>query len=158
LIRVAVTKPDATSYLILQGLARVELEETVRRKPYRVERIRPLQAPQGNPDALAELTTKLRALTAQRIQQGVSWTPLAIKSGVSLEETPQLEALAANSLQYFLTYLNQLDEPGQIADLVACTLLPKANERQTVLEHVDLESRLHCVIRLLSAEIQHHKE
>src|SRR6516162_8902811 len=45
LIRVSVGHRDGTSDLILQGLARVELEETVRYKPYRIQRIKPLQAP-----------------------------------------------------------------------------------------------------------------
>src|SRR6266849_10021499 len=40
LIRVSVGHRDGTSHLILQGLARVELEETVRYRPYRVQRIR----------------------------------------------------------------------------------------------------------------------
>ena len=42
LIRVSVGHRDGTSHLILQGLARVELEGTVRYKPYRIQRIRPL--------------------------------------------------------------------------------------------------------------------
>src|SRR5438034_1301972 len=36
LIRVSVAHKDGTSHLILQGLARVKLAETVRYKPYRV--------------------------------------------------------------------------------------------------------------------------
>src|SRR6187402_1701174 len=43
LIRVSVGHQDGTSHLILQGLTRVELVETVRTKPYRVASIRPLQ-------------------------------------------------------------------------------------------------------------------
>src|SRR6185436_12827923 len=44
LIRASVLKKDGTSNLILQGIARVELAETVRSKPYRVARIRPLKS------------------------------------------------------------------------------------------------------------------
>src|SRR5712671_6398465 len=44
LIRVSVDHEDGTSHLILQGLTRVELCQTVQYKPYRVQRIRPLQA------------------------------------------------------------------------------------------------------------------
>src|SRR5512140_3675702 len=43
LIRVSVGHRDGTSHLVLQGLARVELQETVRYKPYRVQRIRLLE-------------------------------------------------------------------------------------------------------------------
>src|SRR5512144_1341665 len=42
LIRVSVGHRNGTSHLILQGLTRVELEETVRYKPYRVQKIRAL--------------------------------------------------------------------------------------------------------------------
>ena len=42
LIRVSVGHKDGTSHLILQGLTRVEIEETVRVKPYRVVRVRPI--------------------------------------------------------------------------------------------------------------------
>src|SRR5438132_13531561 len=41
LIRVSVGHRDGTSHLILQALARVDLAETVRYRPYRVERISP---------------------------------------------------------------------------------------------------------------------
>src|SRR5207247_9842745 len=45
LIRVSVAHRDGTSHLILQGLTRVELQETLRYKPYRVQRIRPFKTP-----------------------------------------------------------------------------------------------------------------
>src|SRR5260370_30605446 len=45
LIRASVGHRDGTSHLILQGIARVELEQAVRYKPYRIQRIRPLQSP-----------------------------------------------------------------------------------------------------------------
>src|SRR2546423_356675 len=45
LIRVSVGHKDGTSPLFLQGLTRVELQDTVRYKPYRVQRIRALKTP-----------------------------------------------------------------------------------------------------------------
>src|SRR3979411_1417729 len=47
LIRVSVGHRDGTSHLILQGLARVELAEAVRYKPYRIQRIRGVETPPG---------------------------------------------------------------------------------------------------------------
>jgi len=41
LIRVSVGHKDGTSHLILQGITRVELGESVRTRPYRIQRIRP---------------------------------------------------------------------------------------------------------------------
>src|SRR6266516_6286350 len=43
LIRVSVAHQDGTSHLVLQGLTRVELIDTVQTRPYRVANIRPLQ-------------------------------------------------------------------------------------------------------------------
>src|SRR6202051_759705 len=40
LIRVSVGHRDGTSHLILQGIARVEVGETVQRKPYRMHNVR----------------------------------------------------------------------------------------------------------------------
>src|SRR5476651_219302 len=45
LIRVSVGHQDGTSHLVLQGIARVQLAETVRYRPYRVQRVRPLESP-----------------------------------------------------------------------------------------------------------------
>src|SRR5207245_3186496 len=45
LIRVSVGHRDGTSHLILQGLLRVELQETLRYKPYRIQRVRPIKTP-----------------------------------------------------------------------------------------------------------------
>src|SRR5260221_12040226 len=42
LIRAAVEHDDGASHLILQGLARLRVGTTVRYKPYRVQRVRPL--------------------------------------------------------------------------------------------------------------------
>ena len=157
LIRVAVTRPDKTSYLIVQGLARVELEEAVRRRPYRVHQIRPLQAKDNDSAALAGLTAHLRDLVAQRLEQGIQ-PPLELKNALQAEDSGNFESLAAYSLQHFLKYLYKLDDPGQVADLVSCTLLPKAEERQAILETVDVENRLHQVIYFLMAEIQREKK
>jgi Lon protease-like protein len=157
LIRVAVTRPDKTSYLIVQGLARIELEEAVRRRPYRVHQIHPLQAKESDSAAVESLTAHLRDLVAQRLEQGIA-PPVELKNALQAEDSGHFESLAAYSLQHFLKYLAKLDDPGQVADLVSCTLLPKAEERQMVLETVELENRLHQVIYFLMAEIRREKK
>src|SRR6184192_2925542 len=60
LIRVSVGHRDGTSHLILQGLARVEIENTVRYKPYRVNRIRALPTPPCDNVAVDALLAKVR--------------------------------------------------------------------------------------------------
>src|SRR5438445_4246967 len=66
LIRVSVGHRDGTSHLILQGLARVELEEAVRYKPYRVQRIRPLQTPPCDNVRVDAVIARMRELLQAR--------------------------------------------------------------------------------------------
>ena len=153
LIRVAVTRADATSYLILQGLARVVLEDAVRRRPYRVHRMHPMENQEDSLLSLKALTRNLRSLVARRIEQGLS-LPEPIKPLVSDLDSEQWNSMTAQSLQHFIQYLDQLEDAGQIADLVTCTLLPNPQQRQTVLETIKVESRLRQVIDFLKAEIQ----
>ena len=153
LIRVAVTRPDATSYLILQGLSRVVLEDAVRRRPYRVHRMHPMENQEDSLTSLKALTRRLRSLVARRIEQGLS-LPEPIKPMVSDLDSDQWNSMTAQSLQHFIQYLDQLEDAGQIADLVTCTLLPNPQQRQTVLETIKVEPRLRQVIDFLKAEIQ----
>ncbi len=64
----------------------------------------------------------------------------------------------AYSLEHILQYLSNLDNPDQIADIVSCTLLTVAIERQKILETVDLEDRLKTLIHFLMEEIRKHGE
>src|SRR5207237_10012705 len=71
LIRVSVGHRDGTSHLILQGIARVELEQAVRYKPYRIQRIRPLETPPCDNVKVDALVAKVRELLEERIQLGL---------------------------------------------------------------------------------------
>src|SRR5256714_10210253 len=71
LIRVSVGHRDGTSHLILQGLARVELKEAVRYKPYRVQRIQPLETPPCDNVKVDALVAKVRELLEERIELGL---------------------------------------------------------------------------------------
>src|SRR5438876_1048997 len=80
LIRVSVQHSDETSHLILQGLTRVELEETVRYKPYRVQRMRPLRTPPCDTVAAHALVAKVRELLQERIDLGLPFPPFPAAS------------------------------------------------------------------------------
>jgi len=139
LIRVSVGHRDGTSHLILQGLTRVGLEETVRYKPYRVHRIRSLQTPPCDTVAADALLARVKELLEERIKLGLPFPPLPTISQPSSEE--------------ILSYLDSISDPEQAADLVSCAILPGAAERQSILETVDVEARLRRLIQFLQAEI-----
>jgi Lon protease-like protein len=144
LIRVSVRHRDGTSHLILQGVARVELEQTVRYKPYRIQRIRSLQTPPCDSVAADALLAKVRELLEERIKLGLPF--------------PSLPTVAQPSAKEILNYLDTIADPEQAADLVSCAVLPEAAERQTLLEIADVETRLRRLIQFLLAEIRKERK
>jgi ATP-dependent Lon protease len=147
LIRVSVAHRDGTSHLILQGLTRVELEEPVRYRPYRVQRIRPLESPPCNGVVVDALLAKVRELLGERVKLGLPFplpfTQKATSNGLPADIAPK----------EVLGYLDKLTDPEHVADLVSCAVLPGSFERQTILETVNLEARLKRLIHFLMAEI-----
>lgn len=147
-IRVSVGHRDGTSHLILQGIARVTLAETIRIRPYRVARIQPLSPPPCDRVAADALLAKVRELLQERFALGL---PFPLLSPSPEANPPQL------SIKEVLGYLDSIADPEQAADLVSCAVLPDAGERQTLLETVDVESRLLRLIQFLLEEIRNHR-
>src|ERR1700687_4209599 len=87
LIRVSVGHRDGTSHLILQGLARVEMQEAVRYRPYRIQRVRPLQTPLCDNVTVDALVEKMRELLEERIELGLPF-PFPVMS----PDTPEKAA------------------------------------------------------------------
>jgi uncharacterized protein len=155
LIRVSVGHRDGTSHLILQGVARVELEETVRYKPYRIHRVRPLHTPPCDTVAADALLAKVRELLEERIKLGLPF-PFPVMSQSKQEASAP--APPAFSPKEILSYLDSIADPEQAADLVSCAVLPGATERQMILETIDVETRLRRLIQFLLAEIRNRRK
>jgi ATP-dependent Lon protease len=150
LIRISVGHRDGTSHLILQGLARVELAEAVRYKPYRIQRIRPLATPPCDNVTVDALVAKVRELLSERFDLGLPFpypvmSPAASKSSSGPFSPPAKEVMH---------YLDSVTDAEQAVDLVSCAVLPRAVERQAILETVDVEARLRRLIHFLLAEIR----
>src|SRR5436853_242305 len=154
LIRVSVGHKDGTSHLILQGLARVELEEAVRYKPYRIQRIRPLETPPCDNVKVDALVAKVRELLEERINLGLPF-PFPVMSPKKTNSTPAPPSFSPKEI---LNYLDSITDPEQAVDLVSCAVLPGAEERQSILETVDVEVRLRRLIHFLLAEIRNKRK
>jgi Lon protease-like protein len=155
LIRVSVGHRDGTSHLILQGLARVELEDAVRYKPYRIQRIRALHTPPCDNVKVDALVAKVRELLEERIALGLPF-PFPVMSPAQPESSKTTSP--SFSPKEILTYLDSITDPEQAADLVSCAVLPGAAERQSILETVDVEARLRRLIHFLLAEIKNKRK
>jgi ATP-dependent Lon protease len=152
LVRVSVGHRDGTSHLILQGIARVELEETLRCKPYRVHRIKTLRTPPCDSVAADALLAKVRELLQERVKLGLPF-PFPV-----MPPTPAKDESGGPATPFspkeILSYLDSIEDAEQAADLVSCAVLPDAGERQTILETIDVETRLRRLIQFLLAEIR----
>lgn len=152
LIRVSVGHNDGTSHLILQGLTRVELVDTVRTRPYRIANIRPLQASPASNAAIEGLVGKVHELVEDRVQLGPFPFPFsAFKNAPASKKKSNQKQFSPKEV---LDYLESIKDADQVADLVSCALLPGALERQTILETVNLEERLKHLIHFLTEEIR----
>jgi ATP-dependent Lon protease len=150
LIRVSVGHRDGTSHLILQGLARVELGEPIRYKPYRIQQIRPLETPPCDNVKVDALVAKVRELLERRIMLGLPF-PFPI---MAPEASQSASPPPSFSPKEILHYLDSIADPEQAADLVSCAVLPGAVQRQAILETVDVEARLRQLIHFLLAELR----
>ena len=147
LIRVSVDHPDGTSHLILQGLTRVELGEKVQQRPYRIHTIRPLRSARSESVATEALVAKVHELVEERIALGGLPFPFP-----GAQKSPKSKPSSV-SAKDILKHLRGVPDPDQLADLISCALLPGAEERQAILETVELEPRLRRLIRFLMVEI-----
>jgi ATP-dependent Lon protease len=151
LVRVSVGHKDGTSHLIMQGLARVELEEMVRIKPYRIARVRAIPTPPCDTVAVDALLTRVRELLKEWLTSGTPMPPFSTpsKSGGKSKSVPPDEVLS---------YLNGIKCPDQATDLISCAVLKDAADRQAILEAVDMETRLRRLAQFLLEEIRQKRE
>jgi ATP-dependent Lon protease len=124
-----------------------------------------LKLPDGTIKILAEATD--RALAVQYIDDGhhmmAQITPV-----VDIEGKPtELEALGRSAAESFdnyvklnkkinpdaLSLLEQITQPGRLADLIASQLIIKVKEKQKILEMLDVNKRLEHLLKLMEAEI-----
>lgn len=156
LIRASVVNADGTSNLILQGMARVELTRTVRTKPYRVHQIRVLESSTEDPAAVDVLAGNLVELVGRRLEQGFKLPSQAVKIQVPSPPDKKAPELM-DTLKKGIEYLTNIKDPDQLADMISCTLLTNAADRQEILETVSVENRLQKLIEFLFKEVERNQ-
>ncbi|HZG35364.1 MAG TPA: endopeptidase La [Gaiellaceae bacterium] len=122
--------PDGTLRILVQGLRRVRLRAPVQDEPYLVGDFEEL------PDVLPE-SPEVEALT-RNVQ-----TEFARIIGMTPYLPEELQLAAAN-----------VGDPSALCHLVATTLRISTDERQRILETVDVEERLRVVAVILGRELE----
>ena len=116
--------------LILQGLARIRLDEIQQIAPYLKAKITRLEEPQLEDLESEALAMSLRDIAKQVIQL--------------MPELPR----EAGSL------IDSIQDPGQLADLVAANLDAPVEEKSQLLETIDSKERIRKVLRLLTRQLE----
>ncbi len=122
--------PDGTIRILVQGTERVRVGDYVTEEPYLVARMEPL------PDVV-ELTPELEALT-RNVQR--TFTEI-------IEQIPYLP----EELQLAVT---NVDDPSALAHLIAGALRISTEEKQELLEEVDVGRRLRRLSEILARELE----
>ena len=122
--------PDGKMGLLLQGLARIRLEELLERDPFLLGRISPVREDQRS------------SIKTARLRQ-----ELLNKFQIYNESIGQIQDEVKEAI------LN-IREAGKLADVIAANLNISVEMRQKILDTLDLDKRLLAVIRLLQRELK----
>jgi len=116
--------------VVVQGLSRVRLTDFTQSVPYHRSRISAVEDVTVNPVEVEALTMSLKK-TAREV----------------LRLIPELPPSASELLE-------RVDDPGVLADLIASNVEASVDEKQAVLETVELVSRMRRVLELLSRQLE----
>jgi len=156
LVRVCVGTRDGTSNLLLLGLKRIRCVGAARYKPYRVERVEPLDSTGEEAPEVFGLRDRLLTMVKDCLDQGMGAELPSALPGMMLQSplgSPD-NVLSGMTPKYGMDILEKLDSAHKLADFVASTLLRDPHARQVVLESLDIKTRLVNVCRFLSMEIE----
>jgi ATP-dependent Lon protease len=123
--------PDGTMRVLVQGGQRVHIDRWVRESPYLVAEI------SERPDVALAETAELEALT-RNVQQTFS---SIVEGNPYLPE--ELQLAIAN-----------IDDPSALSHLIAGSLRLKPEEKQGLLEEVDVARRLRRLVDILARELE----
>ncbi|WP_419785610.1 endopeptidase La [Pseudodesulfovibrio sp.] len=124
--------PDGRLKVLVQGLARARVKKFVPNQTHLVAELEPIMEPETG-----RLTNEQEAL---------------IRS--SREQSERILSLRGISSQDIMSVLNNVNEPGRLADLIASNLRMKVGAAQRILECEDPIDRLEMVNKQLLREVE----
>jgi ATP-dependent Lon protease len=129
ILKMAKTEDDKTQ-LLVQGLGRFKTQEYIKGKPY-------LQARVEHIESIEKIDKKTQALVANLISQ------FSRVADLSPGLPPEIAVMAKT-----------IQEPGILADMITSTINSSLEEKQAVLEILDLKKRLQEVTRLVNYQLE----
>ncbi len=130
LVRACVQNSDGTSHLVLQGVQRVRFAEWLQVDPYRIAKVEALESTNQQVGEAARLAAMLLSLCNDLSKQGYALPP------------------------EFQEYLDQINDPEALGDLISSTLIPDPILRQDLLQELDVPVRLKGLMLSLQKQIK----
>jgi Lon protease-like protein len=128
LIRACVGNENGTSNLVLQGLVRVRLLDSMQETPFRVARIELVKSTLGNPIEADALSAKV------------------------MEFCARIEALGVPLPPNLMDHLRQIESPEIFSDVVSAAFVTEPYQRQKLLEAYEVCERLRLLIQFLRSQ------
>ncbi len=123
--------PGDTLRVLVEGITRARLEAIVEEEPCYIASVVP------DPQKAVRKTLEVQALVRTTHQFAEEFSKISGR-------------LSTDTLQSILS----IDEPAQLADVIAANVLTKLEERQSVLEQFDVVERLETVCTILAHETE----
>lgn len=132
IIRTLVKMPDAVR-LIVQGVSRFRIVEHIHEQPYLRAKVEVIEEPEIAPDDLEEIEALRRSVAALFEQ--------------AIRLSPQLP-------DELRTLTSAVSETNVMCDLVAAHMTLNVEDKQKILETVDLQQRIRFLLEMLSKEVR----
>ena len=113
--------------LVVQGLARFKINEITQEQPYLKARISPVE----DQTAIDDVEVEALSINLKKLAREV------------IELMPELPAAATELVE-------SINHPGHLADLIAANVDVPIEEKQQVLETIDLKTRMKLVLEILN--------
>ncbi len=124
--------PDGRLKVLVQAMQKARIKEIVQSEPFFVTRIEIIEEEMGEGDPV-EIEALMRTVR---------------------EHTEKILSLKGIMSSELMVILNDIDDPGRLADLVVSNLRLKTEESQSVLETINAVERLKLVADFLHKELQ----
>jgi ATP-dependent Lon protease len=125
-----ITAPDGTHHLVCQGEQRFQIVEYLSGWPFLVARVLQIPEPDTRTSEIEARFVNLKAQTLEAIQ------------------------LLPQSPTELLSAIQSIETPAALADLAIAYMDVKPEEKQEILETIDISARMDKVLRLLSHRIE----
>ncbi len=124
--------PDGRLKVLVQGLSRAKITNTIQEDPYPIVEVEPIQEQEVKeigPDEEAQMRT-------------------------AREQSEKIISLRGMDTSEIMTVLNSVEEPGRLADLIASNLRMQTSTAQAILECQEPMERLQLVNSQLMKEVE----